>query len=433
MENNTNAIQDFAVKHFKRNFASGIVHGIFFQASDALGNIYTVLPSFVAMLTTSTMAIGLMAALLGLGGVLPQMFTAYLIEGRPKRKPYLMWVITVRWVSWAVLGGLTWWIGKDHPTLILWILIGLYSIFSLAGGMGTVVYADIFSKAIPAVRRGAFTGTRQMLGYLLAIGAGYLVKVILDAPDKFPFPQNYALIFLLSAISLLIAFTGFAQIKEPEYPSKRVSHSVRELLSSALALAKINPNFRKLLISRALTTTIMALAPFYVVYARNEIGIDPGYVGVYLSSQMAGGALSNILWGWLADRYGNRSVILGTIISWGLVMLLTLAVPLLTSQLFILVFAFLGASISGMKLGYSNIILEMADVELRPTCVALTNTLLAPVALLPLAAGALVAALPFTYLLIAGILLTVLNLVVSAGILDPRKDPTGACITEIPA
>jgi MFS family permease len=32
-------------------------------------------------------------------------------------------------------------------------------------------------------------------------------------------------------------------------------------------------------------------------------------IGVYLSAQMAGAALSNLLWGWLGDRYGNRTVI----------------------------------------------------------------------------------------------------------------------------
>jgi MFS family permease len=50
-------------------------------------------------------------------------------------------------------------------------------------------------------------------------------------------------------------------------------------------------------------------------------------IGVYLSAQMAGAALSNLLWGWLGDRYGNRSVIVGTAINGGLAPLFVLLAP----------------------------------------------------------------------------------------------------------
>ncbi len=68
---------------YRRNFSAGLIHGVFFQAADAFSNINTVLPAFVATLTASTIAVGLMAAVQGIGEVLPQMFTAYRIEDRP--------------------------------------------------------------------------------------------------------------------------------------------------------------------------------------------------------------------------------------------------------------------------------------------------------------------------------------------------------------
>ncbi len=415
-------------KFYQRNFFAGLVHGIFFQAADAFGSIHTVLPSFVALLTPSTIAIGLMAAVRGFGEIVPQMFTAYLLEDRPRKKPYLLWVITTRWVSWAILAYLTFAFGATRPGLVLAVLITLFSLFSIAGGMGTVLYADIFSKAIPAQRRGRFTGWKQLVGYALAIGAGYVVKFILDNELRFPYPANYALIFLLSAVGLLIAFTGFALIREPVYPTKRVSQSVGDLLRRAWGLARQNTNFRRLLWARGLTTAVLALAPFYVVYARNEIGVDAGTVGLYLSAQMAGGALSNLLWGWLGDKFGNRSVIVGTAVTGGLTPLLALLVPATTPALFLPVFALLGATISGMRLGYSNFILEMASVELRPTCVALQNTLLTPVSLLPLAAGALIGTISYPILLSGGAALMAINVVAAILLIDPRHHPESGCL-----
>jgi MFS family permease len=340
----------------------------------------------------------------------------------------LLWIITLRWVSWLVLAYLTLTYAETNPELVLVVLLVLFGLFSLAGGMGTVVYADVFSKAIPARRRGRFTGLRQLIGGLLAIGAGYVVKVILGDPVRFPYAANYALIFLLSALTLLIAFSGFALIREPVYPVKRVSQSLGHLLRRATVLARQNPNFRRLLGARGLTAAVLALAPFYVVYARDQAGVDLGMVGVYLAAQMAGAALSNLLWGWLGDRYGNRSVIVGTAVTGGLAPLLALLAPLTTAMLFLLVFAFLGATISGMRLGYSNFILEMAPVELRPTCVALQNTLLTPVALLPLVVGALIQVWSYTVLLAAGVLLMVIALWLGIRLLDPRHGEQGACV-----
>lgn len=415
-------------RFYQRNFVAGLIHGVFFQASAAFGSIHTVLPAFVATLTASTVAVGLMAAVQGVGEVVPQMFTAYLLEDRPRKKPYLLWIITIRWVSWAVLAYLTFTYAESRPELVLAVLIALFGLFSIAGGMGMVVYADVFSKAIPAQRRGRFVGLRQLLGYLLAIGAGYVVKFILDDPIRFPYPANYALIFLLSAALLLVAFTGFALIREPAYPVKRVSQSLGDLLRRATGLARQNANFRRLLMAQGLTTTVLALAPFYVVYAQSEVGVDPGAVGLYLAAQMAGAALSNLMWGWLGDRYGNRSVITGTAISGGLAPLMALLAPLTTPWLFLSVFAFLGATLSGLRLGYNNFILEMAPVELRPTCVALQSTLLTPVALLPLAVGALIQVWSYPILLATGVGLMVLALGLGIRLLDPRHGPEGACL-----
>ncbi len=413
---------------YRRNFAAGLVHGVFFQAAAAFGSIHTVLPSFVVLLTSSTVAVGLMAAVQDFGEIVPQMFTAYLIEDRPRKKPYLLAIITVRWVSWALLAFLTFRYGTTHPEMVLAVLIALFGLFSVAGGMGTVVYADVFSKAIPAQRRGRFVGLRQLVGYLMAIGAGYVVKLILDDPARFPFPANYALIFLLSAALLLVAFTGFALIREPVYPMQRTSPSFGSLLRRAAVLARQNPNFRRLLAARALTATVLALAPFYVVYAQTGASVNPGAVGIYLSAQMAGAALSNLLWGWLGDRYGNRTVVVGTAVMGGLAPLLALLAPATSSLLFMPVFAALGATISGMRLGYSNFVLEMAPAELRPTCVALQNTLLMPVALLPLAVGILIEAWSYPLLLGGGVLLMAAATVLGLRLLDPRHGAAGACL-----
>jgi len=108
--------------------------------------------------------------------------------------------------------------------------------------------------------------------------------------------------------------------------------------------------------------------------------------------------------------------------------LLALLAPQTTSSLFVLVFAFLGATMSGLRLGYSNFVLEMAPVEMRPTCVALQNTLLAPVAILPLVVGILIEVWSYPVLLAGGVLFMVVAAWLGIRLLDPRHGAEGACI-----
>lgn len=418
-----------SARYYRRNFVAGLIHGIFFQMSTAFGSIHTVLPAFVTLLTPSTMAVGLMAAIEQIGEIVPQLFTAYLLEDKSRKKRYLLGVITLRWLSWGLLAWLTYRYGLTQPGLVLIVLISLFGLFSVAGGMGTVIYADIFARAIPANRRGRFTGARQIFGFALAILAGWIVKLILDNEVSFPFPTNYSLIFGLSAASLAVAWTGFALIREPVYPIRRKSKSLGALLRQSVTLIKINPNFRRFLMSRAILAVAIGLAPFYVVHARQTLEISAGAVGLFLSFQMAGAALSNLLWAFLADRYGNKYVIIGTLTSAGLAPVLALVLPNLAPMAYGLVFALLGAMLSGMRLGYNNFVLEMAVPEMRATCVALQNTLLAPITLLPLVAGFLIQELSFGLIFGLEAILMGAGVFLSLQLLDPRRNMAGTCIT----
>jgi len=416
--------------NYRRNFTAGLIHGIFFQMSVAFGDITTVLPAFVTYLTPSTFAIGLMASIQGFGEVIPQLFTAHLIDGKQRKKNYLLAIITLRWISWALLAWLTFQYALTQPELVLGVLVTLFGLFSLAGGMGTVIYADIFARAIPARRRGRFTGAKQIGGFALAILAGWIVTKILANEAAFPFPTSYSLIFALSAISLAVALFGFALLREPVSTAKRQNSSFRAMLRQGMVLVKANPNMRLFLISRAIMGAAVGLASFYVVYARLELNMPGAAVGVFLIAQMAGAALSNILWAWMADVHGNKTVIIGSTATAGLAALLALVTPAIYPPAYIGVFVMLGVMMSGMRIGYGNFVLEMAPTEVRAACVAWQNTLVAPVVLLPLVVGALIGTvISFPAVFAAEAILMAIGLVVSWRLLDPRNDPRGVCIT----
>ncbi|MEN8113722.1 MAG: MFS transporter [Actinomycetota bacterium] len=416
-------------KDYRRNFAGGLIHGVFFQLSEAFSNINTVLPAFVATLTGSTIVIGLLVVAQEIGHVVPQMITAYHVEDRPYERPILMWIITMRWISWGLLAAVTALYALDFPNAVLFLLVALFASFSFAGGIGSVVYADVFAKAIPTTRRGRFVGWKQLIGYALAIGAGWVVAWILANPERFPYPVNYALMFGLAAVFLLIALGGIAIVKEPPSTHERETDSLRDSVRRALHLTAVNPNFRRLLSARALTGVLVLSAPFFVVFALDDVGVAPAAIGLYLAAQMTGAALSNLLWGWLGDRFGNRTVIIGASVA-GLGAALAALAALSVGPLpLYLTFFLVGATMSGLRLGYANIILEMAPDHLRATCVALLGTLIAPLALLPLAIGIAATWIPLSVVLAVDAVAMAGAVIAALLVRDPRHGAEGVCIT----
>jgi hypothetical protein len=105
-----------------------LIHGVFLQAAAAFGSIYTVLPSFVGLLTPSTLAVGLMAAIQDVGEIVSQLFTAYRVEPIERKKPILVGVAAIRFVSWVLLAWLTWQLGTSRPDLVLAVLITFFAL-----------------------------------------------------------------------------------------------------------------------------------------------------------------------------------------------------------------------------------------------------------------------------------------------------------------
>lgn len=203
----------------------------------------------------------------------------------------------MRWVSWGHHAGVTALFALDYPNMAIFLLVALFAMFSLAGGIGSVIYADNLGKAIPATRRGRFVGWKQLVGYALVVGAGWVVVWILANPEQLPYPTHRAVMFALAAVFLLVALGGTSLVKEPSSTHQRETNSPSESLKRALHFTGVNVNFRRLLGARELTGVLVPSAPFFVVHALEDVGILEAAIGLYLATRMASAALSNLLLG----------------------------------------------------------------------------------------------------------------------------------------
>ncbi len=354
----------------------------------------------------------------GILGVIPQLFVANKLEAVKYKKPLLVKAITVRAISWGLLALSTLLFAKTHPILMVWILLSLLGLFTFMGGIAAIPFSDIFGKAIPSELRGRFFGLRGLLGGILAIIAGLIVKSILQDKNLY-FPHNYALIFFLSFAFVTASYVFLSMVREPEEEVHKNTLPFRQFIKKAVSILKNDRNFSNFLIVQILVGAGSLSLPFYVIYAKRVLHFSKGAVGVFLTVQMVGFVLSNLLWAYLSDYKGNKIVV-------QLTAAVALVIPLVAVfsgnnfLLFSATFVLIGIMFSGMSVGYQNFMLDQALPKERPTYIGLNGTLTFPVLTYSLIGGFLAHFLPYNIIFCITAAIVSLGVAFSLKLKEPR-------------
>ncbi len=257
---------------------------------------------------------------------------------------------------------------------------------------------------MPAERRGSLFAWRQFLGGLFGLGAGLIVKELLNSP-ALPFPDGHAVLFALYCVVTVPALGAFIAIHEPPGAALKEEVTLGQQLRRAGALLRQDRVFRRFMAARLILSLGAIALPFYGVYARNVLGAPAGMVGVYLATRVTTQILFNLPWGWLSDRRGNRLAMQLQCIGNGATALLALAlvagVALLRPEgpwlpyLVLPLFALDGAMRPVATLTGSNFLLELVPDGERSLYLGFSNTLMGVTVLLSGLGGLVVDAAGF--------------------------------------
>jgi len=361
--------------NFRRNYTLGLLNGALFRFGDTLVDPSVVTAWFVGELTASPILLGLLMPIYKGGWFLLQLPTSHYIRRRSYHMPTL---------------------AGRNAELLIWIFFLFWTLASLASGVGGVPLLSIIARTIPASRLGHFFGLRNLFGGLLGILASLVVARILSAQDLLPFPANYSLIFGLAALSFAITFTAFALIREPEEPIPEGSDLPfhRYLAQSTGALFQDRP-FALYILARCLLITVDLAVPFYTAYAQKSLLAPVSFAGIYLTATMVASVGSNILWGRVSRRKGNKRVLIiasamGLAAPLGALLISSasgLASPLALHYVFTLVFILAGAARVGVWIGGNSYLLEYAPEAQRPRYIGLANSVIGVATLLGIGMG----------------------------------------------
>ncbi len=414
-------------REVRRSFWLNVFNGALFNFAGRLIDPPVVLTWFVSHLTSSNLLIGLVTPLSQAGWLLPQAFVSARVQRMRRKMPSYAAAAGIRVAAWLLLAAAVWWV--ETPAILLVAFFALYTLAWVAAGLAGLAFFEVTAKTIPAWRRGRLFASRQLIGGLLSLGAGWVVKAILTYP-AFPFPRNHALLFLLYSIIIVPAMLAFISIREPPGRATAERMGIKEQLRRGWRFLRSDAVFRRYMLARATLGLADIALPFYGVYAKEVLGAPDGIIGWYLTARIGSRLAFNLPWGWLSDRRGNRMVMRLLSLGYALTALAALALvagveklqwhgawlPSLVIPLYLLDGAIRPAQI----LAGSNFLLELAPEEERPLYLGLSNTLMGIVVLTSGMGGLLVDLLGFAGLFATALILALIAHILATGLPEPR-------------
>ncbi|WP_407539475.1 MFS transporter [Deinococcus radiomollis] len=369
----------------QRNYRLGIWNGWLVAVGDGFLSVTVVLAGFAARLGASNVVIGLLPAIAQGGWMLPQILVAARVRALPYKLPVYRSAALVRassYVAMVLVAALL----AGTPALCLTLFILAMVVNALASGVSGLPFLEVCSKIVPSSRRAAFFSTRNLVGGLLAFGAGLVVRWVLASPLVFPY--DYALIFLLATMFYVVGYALFGKVAEPPDEPLPTTNIAEELRQIPLTL-RADPHFRAFLQVR-LTLAFASLAdPFYAVYALRELHVAASQIGVFLIALAGAAPLSNVLWRRVAERKGSRRIIRYSAAAACLAPLLAMSLGRGQAGAYLLVFVALSVAAQGFNLGHTNHLLNIAPPIQRSRYIGSLNTLVGLALFAPVIGGVL--------------------------------------------
>lgn len=347
------------------------------------------LSNFLVELNASPVELGMLASIPMLANLL-QPLGAYLADRTTSRHRYGLWIYVPARLLWLilVLGIGVASVQPTHPHLLVQWALAIVVLTHFLGALGGASWFSWVAALVPRQLRGRYFGIRNS-----AISLTNLLSVPLVGLAVTAWPggsiQGYGVLLFLGVIVGLISI-GFQywmvdvnpqlQQQEHQKPSAQESPDVVATANADLTNNKgfwQDKNFLMFLLYFALWGFSVNLsAPFFNIYLLDTLSLDVNWVTTYTSLGAGANLLMLVLWGRLADRIGNRPilVLVGLLVAVTPLLWLGTGTDLMSLLLwFPLLHILAGGTWAAIDLCMNNIQLGVAPVQHHATYFAIAG------------------------------------------------------------
>jgi MFS family permease len=316
----------FSKAEIRQSLRSSTFDGVFATLfSNITGGV--LLTNFLMELGASSAEIGLLASIPMWANLL-QPLGAYWADRTTSRHFYCLWIYSISRSLWLILAigilAVDW--SNPHKLVIWTLAIALLSYF--LGALGSAPWLSWMAVLVPRQLRGRYFGTRNSAANLVNLISipltGWLVANWIGGSR-----QGFGLMLLVGVICGLVSlwFQNFMVDVNPQEQRSalaQVSAGIEqaELLEVDQPEAS-RPEKRSLTVPFHPSAwiflgfvafwmfSVSLSGPFFNLYLLNDLGIDLSRVSLYNCLTAAANLATLMFWGKLADRIGNRPILIG--------------------------------------------------------------------------------------------------------------------------
>ena len=296
------------------------------------------LSNFLVELDAGPFAVGMLTSIPLMANLL-QPLGAHFSERTTSRHQYCLWIYGISRLPWLLLVvgiGLASWGQMNPHQLVIWTLSILVATYFL-GALGSASWMSWMAALVPQRLRGRYFGIRNSaasLTNLIAVPMAGLAVASWPGGTL----QGYGIVLAFGILAgfLSLGFQFFIADVNPQIQNAAPDQdTLREIAGSDLIQLTAeeptpeaatvdqgqttnaasgfwqNPNFLIFLLYFGLWTFAANLStPFLNFYMLDTLAIDVRWVTLYSGLMSGAHLLMMILWGKLADRIGNRPILL---------------------------------------------------------------------------------------------------------------------------
>ena len=361
--------------------------------------------NFLLGLGAGAFEVGLLTSIPMMAHLL-QPLGAYFSERTNSRHAYCLWVFGIARVIWLIpaAGIFMYSQGSLSAQTLTLVTMGVLTISNVLESIGSASWMSWMAVLVPEKLRGRYFSVRRSLSSLMALltipVGGWLVSQWMGGEL-----EGYAIVLII-AVVMGLGSLGFQFYMTDVSPQD--GKDSEELVSEPLAVSTKVPaaklsllkdrNFLMLLVFLGVWAFSVNLsAPFFNFYLLDRLQLDVQWVTIYSGFRYGAFFLAIMLWGRLADKIGNRPVIIINCV-------LAATIPFMWSFVdgsIACVFVFLpmlhllqGGTFAALELCLANIQLELAPLKQQSAYFAIAAAVMGVTGALGTTAGGYLAELP---------------------------------------
>ena len=278
------------------------------------GSLYIL---FLSELGLPKARIGFLLSLVPLCGVVSLVLASPVARAGVKRVFIVCW--TLRSIDAGFLLLTPWILSRFGAETTFYYIILLIIVFAFCRAVGETGAVSWEQEVIPARRRGKFRGISTIVETLAAVFAIAVASLALrHIADLYRFivPMGIGAAFGLLSVGFALFSPGGAPVGEHDTD-----------LFRQMRIALRDRNFRYHLGSQGLVILSFGFVSFIPLFMKEQVGLREDQIVLLQAGSFAGAVLSSYMWGWVADRYGSKPVILSALNLMALVPLCFLFMP----------------------------------------------------------------------------------------------------------